>query len=129
MSASPGPPFPYIQLERTFGGDIYAQSPIVFDHILLSNGSIDCNTIKGDISINIRGVYFIKWFVVPQEGLSTDGGDFSIAGDNSKDRQGSSHMKNASVPGLAMAVVPGLSALSQEKEMEYGVISAAGTNN
>lgn len=100
-----GSPYPYIQVERTFGGDIYAQTPIVFDHTLLSNGSISNDTVNGEIAINLCGVYLIKWFVVPQLGLTPDGVNFAIVSAGGQGPQGSGHVKVASTSGFSIIEV------------------------
>jgi len=100
-----GEPYPHLQLERTFGGTIFPQTPVVFDNVLLSNGSIENNTVNGQIEIYFCGIFLIKWFVVPQLGLTTDGLNFAIAVNGAHGPQGSGHSKVSSAVGFTVITV------------------------
>ena len=94
--------FPYIQVERSFGGVIPAGTPIVFDNILQSNGSIDCDTVNGQFMFYFCGIYFVRWFAAPQLGLTADGANFAAVVDNTQGPQGSGHAKVAATAGFAI---------------------------
>ena len=85
-------PYSYVQVEKTFGSVIFSHSPVAFDHILATNGSIELNRLNGQITFHFCGVFFIKWFVVPEMGLSKDGANFAVASDSTDGEQGSSHV-------------------------------------
>ena len=97
----------YLQLERTADGVVNVNDPVVFDNVLLSNGSqISYNTTTGEITFNEPGYYYIDWFVAPQFGLTTDGSNFAIVtSDNDPELTGSSHVRVSPTIGFAIIEV------------------------
>jgi len=100
----PGEVYPHVQAERTYGGVIPAQTPVVFDNVLQSNGSINCDPLDGQIEIYFCGVFLFRWFVVPQLGLTTDGDNLAIVG-VTQGPQGSGHVKVSPTSGFAILEV------------------------
>ena len=100
----PGEVYPHVQAERTYGGAIPPQTPIVFDNTLLSNGSIVCDTLGGEITINFCGIFLVKWFVAPELGLTPDGVSLALAG-GAQEPQGSGHMRVFPAAGFAILEV------------------------
>ena len=98
-------PYSYVQVERTYRGVIFPQSPVVFDNILLSNGSIYNSTYNGQVTFYFCGVFLIKWFVVPELGMATDGVDFAVVTENAQSLRGSSHVKVSATTGFTIIEV------------------------
>jgi len=98
-------PYTYVQVERTFSGFILRQSTVVFDHTLISNGSIENNTVNGELEIHFCGIFFVKWFVAPQFGLTTDGVNFAIVSGGAQGPQGSGHSSVSPAVGYAVIEV------------------------
>jgi len=103
--AIPGNQYPHIQVERTYGGVIFPQTPVEFDNVLLSNGTIDIPGFNGQIVIYVCGVFFIRWFVVPEMGLTTEGADFAIVAGGAQMQQGSGHVRVSSPAGFSIVEV------------------------
>jgi len=96
----------YLQLERTAGGTIEVQEPVVFDAVLSSGGTqIAYNTATGELSFNEAGHYYIDWFVAPQFGLPTDGSNFAIVTSDGAVLTGSSHVRVSPTVGFAIIEV------------------------
>jgi len=114
---------PYLQVERITAGQIGANAALVFDNVLLNNGTdISYNDTTGVITFNTVGVYFINWFVGQQTGLSSDGSNFAIVtSDSDPDFGASSHVKISPASGFAIIDVETVGkAITLTNKSSYG---------
>jgi len=94
----------YLQLERTIGGVIGADAPVVFDNILsISGDAISYDPFTGEIAFSQPGYYYADWFVAPQFGLTTNGSNFAIiTSEGGPALTGSSHVRVSPTIGFAV---------------------------
>ncbi|MGL5515086.1 MAG: hypothetical protein ACRDBM_17880, partial [Sporomusa sp.] len=128
-------PFPHMQRESLISGYVAPGEPVLFDTAVVDNGTISYNTLNGEFTLNFCGDYFIKWFIVPQTGFTTDGVNFAIAINGSTGVVGSSHVKisptigysivkvNAAPPIIKLvSLSDGLVFLAEETQMDAGIV-------
>ena len=96
-----------LQLERTTDGVVDTNDTLVFDNVLLINGTnISYDAISGEILFNAAGYYYVEWFVAPQFGLTTDGSNFAIVtSESGPGLTGSSHVRVSPTFGFAIIEV------------------------
>ncbi|MDR2168099.1 MAG: hypothetical protein LBE35_09675 [Clostridiales bacterium] len=100
-------PFPHMQRESLIHSAVYPGEAVLFYHALSDDGSISYLDETGEFMLNFCGVYFVKWFVAPQTGLSTDGANFAICVNGSEDSPGAAHLKISAVSGVSIIKVDG----------------------
>lgn len=128
-------PFPYMQRESLVYGYVSPGEPLLFDTTVMDNGTVSYNALNGEFTLNFCGDYFIKWFIVPRTGFTTDGVNFAISINGATDFVGSSHVKisptvgysivkvNAAPPIIQLInVSDGLVFLSDETQVVAGIV-------
>ncbi|MGL5511864.1 MAG: hypothetical protein ACRDBM_01320 [Sporomusa sp.] len=115
-------PFPYTQRQSLVSGYVSPGEPLLFDTAVVDNGTISYNTLNGEFTLNFCGDYFIKWFIVPNTGFTTDGVNFAIAINGSTDLIGSSHVKVSPTVGFSIVKVNAAPPVIQLVSVSDGLI-------
>jgi len=100
-------PFPYMQRQSRIYSFVEPGEAVLFDDALMDEGTIEYNSLTGEFTLRFCGDYFIKWFIVPEMGLATDGANFAIAVNGAPDLVGSSHERVSSTVGFSIVKVNG----------------------
>lgn len=115
-------PFPHMQRESRVYGYVVPGDPMLFDDTLMDDGTIDYNVINGAFTLRFCGDYFIKWFIAPEMGLTTDGSDFAVAVNGITDLTGSSHTRISPTVGFTVVKVNGPPPTVQLVSVADGII-------
>ena len=115
-------PFPAMQRETRNYSSIYPGDPIVFPITVYDNSTIEYDIMHGTFRLVYCGDYFIKWFVVPEGGLTTDGANFALAIDGVADIVGSAHAKISPAVGFAIIKVDGMPPKVQLVNVSDGIV-------
>ena len=100
-------PFPHMQRQSRVYGYILPHDPMLFDDELADDGTIEYNTMNGAFTLRFCGDYFIKWFIVPEMGMATNGSEFAIAVNGATDLTGTSHAMVSPTVGFSIVRVNG----------------------
>jgi len=100
-------PFPHMQRESLVYSYIEPGEAKLFDHAVVDDGTIEYDEMTGTFTLRFCGDYFVKWFVVPEMGMSTDGSSFAVAINGSTDLIGSSHASISPTIGFSIVKVDG----------------------
>ncbi|MGL6199833.1 MAG: hypothetical protein ACRC3H_12970 [Lachnospiraceae bacterium] len=98
-------PFPHMQRQSLVSGYIAPGEPLLFDTAVVDNSTISYNTLNGEFTRNFCADYFIKWFIVPRAGFTTDGVNFAISINGSTDAVGSSDVRISPTVGFSIVKV------------------------
>ena len=100
-------PFPHMQRQSRVYGYILPNEPMLFDDVLADDGTIEYNMLNGAFTLRFCGDYFIKWFIIPEMGMATNGSEFAIAVNGATDLTGSSHAMVSPTAGFTIVKVNG----------------------
>jgi len=100
-------PFPHMQRQSRVYGYILPDEPMLFDDALVDDGTIDYNALNGAFTLRFCGDYLIKWFIVPEMGMATNGSEFAIAVNGVTDLTGASHAMVSPTVGFTIVKVAG----------------------
>jgi len=115
-------PFPHMQRESRVYGYVIPGDPMLFDSVLADDGTIEYNELTGAFTLRFCGDYFIKWFIVPEMGLTADGSSFAVAVNGSTDLIGSSHARVSPTVGFSVVKVNGPPPVIQLMSVSDGII-------
>ncbi|MCL2336195.1 MAG: hypothetical protein FWC60_02120 [Firmicutes bacterium] len=100
-------PYPHMQRESHVYGYVVPGEPMLFDTALVDDGTVEYNEMTGAFTLRFCADYFIKWFVVPEMGLSTDGVNFALLINGAHDFTDSVHVKVSATVGFSAIKVNG----------------------
>ena len=100
-------PFPVMQRQSRIYSWVEPGEAMLFDDVLTDNGTIEYNSLSGTFTLRFCGDYFIKWFIVPEMGRTTDGAGFAVAYNGGADLIGTSHAKISPNAGFTILKVNG----------------------
>jgi len=100
-------PFPHMQRQSRIYSWVEPGEAMLFDDALVDDGTVEYDSLTGAFTLRFCGDYFIKWFVVPEGGLTTDGANFAVAVNGSTDLVGASHGKVSPTVGFSIVKVNG----------------------
>ena len=100
-------PFPYTQRASLVYGYVVPGDPMLFDTIVSDDGTIDYNSINGEFTLRFCGDYLIKWFIIPEMGITRKGVNFALSVNGSVNLIGSGHSKNSPTVGFSIVKVKG----------------------
>ena len=115
-------PFPHMQRQSRVYSWIEPGEAVLFDDVLEDEGTIEYNSLTGAFTLRFCGDYFIKWFIVPELGLATDGANFAIAVNGVTDIIGSSHDRVSSTVGFSLVKVNGPPPVVQLVSVSDGIV-------
>ncbi|MDR3022305.1 MAG: hypothetical protein LBU60_06515 [Clostridiales bacterium] len=113
----------YIQLGRTMAGSIQPNSEVLFDSLIMNDGSqISYNQETGHFTFGV-GTYHINWFVTQMTGLSTNGSNYiftplPLPVGNSPSA-GSNHIKISSTSGTQIISIQ----TDAQRIQEYALVN------
>jgi len=93
-----------------------------FDDALADDGTIEYNGMTGAFTLRFCGDYFIKWFVVPEGGQTTDGSNFAITVNGVTGLIGSCHAKVSPTAGISIVKVNSTPPTVQLISVSEGII-------
>jgi len=101
-------PFPHMQRQSRVYSWVEPGEAMLFDDALVDDGTIEYNSLTGALTLRFCGDYFIKWFIVPEMGRTTDGAAFAVEVTGSgADLIGASHTKTSPCFGFTILKVNG----------------------
>ena len=100
-------PFPVMQRQSRVYSWVEPGEAMRFDDVLADNGTVEYDALTGAFTLRFCGDYFIKWFIVPEAGVTTDGAGFAIAFGGGADLIGTSHAKISPSVGFTILKVNG----------------------
>jgi len=115
-------PFPHMQRQSRVYGYVEPGEALLFDDALIDDGTIEYNALSGTFTLRFCGDYFIKWFIVTEMGMATDGSEFAIAVNGSTDITGSSHARVANNVGFSIVHVTAMPPTVQLLNMSDNII-------
>ena len=119
--------FPHMQRECRIHASIEPGDSIMFFHALSDDGSITCEFTTGEFRLNFCGTCFIKWFVAPQSGLTSEGSNFAVFVNGQEDFAGSSHIKISPAVGFSIVNANGFPSTVRLVNVSDGNISLSQT--
>ncbi|AWI06930.1 C1q-like domain-containing protein [Clostridium drakei] len=113
-----------IQVQKTTGGSLSPNSPVIFDNILINlSSNITYNTSTGEFTILQPGKYYFTWWVATQSVVGSNQANFVITPSNGAAIVGNSPLKTGELYGDALIEVVTAPVIVTLNNSNLGVVS------
>lgn len=95
-----------LQLQLFLGNSVNTQDNVVFDNVMLQDGSVDYDQSTGVVTLEETGQYLVQWWIATQTYLSTDGALFTIRTSEPNNFMGNTPIKTGVASGFIVLNAP-----------------------